>query len=360
MTYSMNLNKKKIHMVLAKHYPFASLNPYQGLMFRGLASHWINAIGIAGGLRELATEVRKGHADVLHLHWVHGAATFGNLPGALLRFGIFHSALLMARLKQKRIVWTVHNLVHHEHHRNWLDYLNSRLVALQAHAILVHGDSVIPVVASQLGVDKKKIHTIYHGNYKGIVQFQPPRKAKVGVRFLFFGLIRPYKGVENLLGAFQQLFGPHQLHIAGNVKFDNLKQTIEKHAADDPERITKELSFVSDERLQELLGWCDVVVLPYRDIFTSGSLLMAMTAGRPVVAPRAGLIPEYVDESMAFLYDPKDSNGLELALANAAGSDQLEEMAHYAAKRADDFDWDKICGKLAAIYAGDDQGVKSS
>lgn len=343
----------------AIHYPIASLNPYQDLMFQGLVTHSVNATGIEGGLRELAAETRSGHTGVLHLHWVHGAATFKKLPGALLRFGIFHSALLLARFKGTRIVWTVHNLVHHEHYRDWLDRLNSRLVARQAHAILVHGDSVVPVVASQLGVSKKKIYTIYHGNYKGVVQFQSPRKARDGVRFLFFGMIRPYKGVENLLHAFQKLAGSHQLHIAGSVKFDDLKQTIEKHAADDPARITTELSFVSDERLQELLGWCDVVVLPYRDIFTSGSLLMAMTAGRPVVAPRAGLIPEYVDESMAFLYDPTDPNGLELALAKAAQSDWLENMAHRAAKRADDFDWDKICGKLAAIYAGDDHGVES-
>ena len=343
----------------ARHFPFASQNPYQLLMFKGLESQAWEAFGIDGGLKGLITDAIATGDGVLHLHWIHGAATFHHLPGALLRFGIFHSALLLARFKGKRVVWTVHNLVHHEHHRDWLDRLNSRLVARQVDAILVHGDSVIPVVASQLGVSKKKIHTILHGNYKGIVQFQSPRMARDGVRFLFFGMIRPYKGVENLLHAFQQLAGSHQLHIAGSVKFDDLKQTIEKHAADDPARITTELSFVSDERLQELLGWCDVVVLPYRDIFTSGSLLMAMTAGRPVVAPRAGLIPEYVDESMAFLYDPKDPNGLELALAEAAQSDRLEDMAHRAAKRADDFDWDKICGKLAAIYAGDHQSLES-
>jgi len=352
--------KKKIDLVIAKHYPFASLNPYQDLMLQGLATHSVNAAGVEGGLRELVAVACSRNADVLHLHWIHGAATFQNLPGALLRFCIFQAALLVAKFNGKRIVWTVHNLVHHEHHRDWLDRLNSRLVARQVDAILVHGDSVIPVVASQLGVSKKKIHTILHGNYKGIVQFQSPRMARDGVRFLFFGMIRPYKGVENLLHAFQQLAGSHKLHIAGSVKFDDLKQTIEKHAADDPARITTELSFVSDERLQELLGWCDVVVLPYRDIFTSGSLLMAITAGRPVVAPRAGLIPEYVDESMAFLYDPKEPNGVELALANAAQSDRLEDMAHRTAKRADDFDWDKICGKLAAIYAGDYQSAESS
>lgn len=352
MTYLMNPPiEKNSHKGVVKHYPFASLNPYQSLMFQGLSSHRIQAIGIADGLRGLMAEAGLGHADIVHLHWIHGAATFRSLLGSLLRFGVFHSALLLARIRGKRIVWTVHNLVHHEHHRDWLDHFNSRLVALQAHAILVHGYSVVPVVAKELRVKKKKIFTIYHGNYKGIVQLQLPQRLGREVRFLFFGMIRPYKGVENLLAAFTQIVGSHRLHVAGCVNYGELRQVIEKHAGRDPDRITTELSFVSDQRLGELLGWCDVVVLPYRDIFTSGSLLMALTAGRPIVAPRVGLIPEYVDECAAFLYDSRDPRGLEHAMHEAAKSGRLEEMAHAAAKRADDFDWDKICSQLAKIYA---------
>ena len=70
-------------------------------MFQGLVTHSVNATGIEGGLRELASQVRWGHADVLHLHWIHGAATFDRLPGALLRFCIFQAALLLAKFKGK-------------------------------------------------------------------------------------------------------------------------------------------------------------------------------------------------------------------------------------------------------------------
>lgn len=321
-------------------------------MFDGLAPQGAYASGIDNGLRGLIFEARGGNADVLHLHWIHSAATSDNPIGAFVRLCVFHSAIFLARLRGMRIVWTVHNLVNHERSRAWLDRLNSRLVAREAHDILVHGDSVIPLVADELGIKPDKVKTIYHGNYAGIVRPQPPREPGNGVRFLFFGMIRPYKGIDNLLSAFQKISGPHQLHIAGMPKFDTLQHEIEAYAAQDPDRVTAELAFVPDARLEELFGWCDVVVLPYRDIFTSGSLLMAMTAGRPVIAPRAGLIPEYIDERAAFLYDPHDPQGLEQALAEAAQCSKLDEMAHHSAQRAEDFDWSSIGEKLVSIYRG--------
>jgi glycosyltransferase involved in cell wall biosynthesis len=48
---------------------------------------------------------------------------------------------------------------------------------------------------------------------------------------------------------------------------------------------------------------CDVVVLPYRDIFTSGSVFLAMSFGRACIAPHKGCIGEVLDDSGAFLYD---------------------------------------------------------
>lgn len=312
----------------------------------------IQPTGIKNGLRGLTAEAYSGDADVLHIHWIHGPATFENLLGALGRLSVFHAAILLALIRRKRVVWTVHNLFSHERERDWLDRWNAKLLAREAHAILVHGESAIPLVADQLGGKKEKMHVVYHGNYAGVVSPQPPREATGGVRFLFFGSIRRYKGVEDLLAAFLQTTGPHNLHVAGNPKFEELQYVIEDHAAQDPERVTTELQFVSNARLEELLGWCDVVVLPYRDIFTSGSLLMAMTAGRPVIAPRAGLIPEYIDDRAAFLYDPNDLQGLQGALGRAVQCRQLEEMAHHAAARAEEFDWISIGAKLAEIYNG--------
>lgn len=321
-------------------------------MFKGLLLHGVHAVGIDSGLSGLMTEARCGEAEVLHLHWIHGAATFDKPWGTLIRLSVFHAAIVLALLRGKRIVWTVHNLVNHERKRCWLDRWNAKLVAREAHAILVHGESATLLVADRLGVNKNKIHTVHHGNYMGVVRPQPLRAPIKGVRFLFFGMIRPYKGVKDLLAAFYRTAGPHKLHIAGTPKFNELQQAIEARAAQDAERVTTELEFVPDERLQELLVWCDVVVLPYRDIFTSGSLLMAMTAGRPVVAPCAGLIPEYIDDRAAFLYDLNDPQGLEHALVQAAQSSQLQAMAHQSAALAQDFDWTSIGARLAEIYNG--------
>lgn len=320
-------------------------------MFNALATHGIDTRKIDTGLRGLLIDSLFSNAKILHLHWIHGAVTGEKPWGILLRLGVFQIAVLTALLRRKRIVWTVHNLTSHERRHEWIDRWNARLVAWEAHMILVHGKSAIPIVANQLGIKGEKIRSVYHGNYAGVIRPQAPSpRSRKEVRFLFFGQIRPYKGIENLLSAFREVAGMHKLHIAGQCKFQELRKAIEDNSTDDFHRVTTELQFIHDNRLQQLLYWCDMVVLPYRDIFTSGSLLMAMTAGRPVVAPKIGLIPEYIDSRAAFLYDPTDPRGLERALTQATESDNLEAMAKQAAQRAEDFSWMSIAAKIAIAY----------
>jgi len=69
---------------------------------------------------------------------------------------------------------------------------------------------------------------------------------------------------------------------------------------------------------------------------------MAITSGRPVVAPKSGLIPEYVNDDCAFLYDPSDPDGLFMAINKAVNSEQLENMAACSLNQAQKFKWDDI------------------
>lgn len=352
---ALNHVSERVMTLKALHFPYSDKNPYQSLMFDGLAANGVEATAVRGGLRELFPTVFKSDADVLHLHWIHGPATYETVSGAALRLLTFHAAIIVWLLRRKKLVWTVHNLVNHEGRRAWLDRLHARLVAREAHHVLVHGESVIPIVQDEFRLKREKIHVIHHGNYDGVVRQTPAREPDGSVRFLFFGMIRPYKGVMDLLDAFRQVEGDHRLHIAGMPKYEELQRAIEEAAEQDRERVSLDLGFIPDEELDELLAWSDVVVLPYRDILTSGSLLMAMSAGRPVVAPRAGLIPEYIDEDAAFLYNPDAAEtALTQALADACRTvghgDKPQEMARQSSRQATTFDWSPIARDLAALY----------
>lgn len=320
-------------------------------MFQGLAENGVHADGIVEDPKKLLRLAVSSDARILHLHWIHSLATRSKRRRAAKRLLRFHTAILLWRLRRKTVVWTIHNLVNHEGKRAHLDRLNGRLVAREAHKIFVHGEGAIPLVRNEFRVSVRKISVIHHGNYEGVVGHTPARNPEHGLRFLFFGHVRPYKGILDLLRGFRALEGDHRLHIAGKPRSPELRSDVEKEWARDSSRVTLDLRFVPDQELDTLLAWCDVVVLPYRDILTSGSLLMAMSAGRPVIAPRSGLIPEYIDEQAAFLYDPSDPRGLVCALGHASWNrHELPEMAVASYTQSQGFRWTDICRHLAQEY----------
>jgi beta-1,4-mannosyltransferase len=94
----------------------------------------------------------------------------------------------------------------------------------------------------------------------------------------------------------------------------------------------------------------DAVVLPYRDVLTSGSAILAMTFGLPVVAPRIGCLPEALD-GCSILYDPDRPPGLRAALDEALRAD-LRALGARAAAVAASLDWGMVGARTAAIYRG--------
>lgn len=332
------------------HYPFAAGNPYQALMIQGLAQAGVTTVALPGSLPGLVGFLLGRHPHrVLHLHWLCGLVTGRSLAIALGKLCVFHFALRAWRLRGRKIVWTVHNLANHEHKRLWLDNLNSRLTARAAHALLVHGERARRTVMQTFDAPADKIHVIHHGNYSAMLPKPISLVAREGVRFLCFGAIRPYKGIGALLTAFGDLRGPHTLHIAGAVSCTAFATEINRQAARDP-RVRLTLEFIPDEKLAHYLAECDVVVLPYLDILTSGSMLMALSAARPSIAPRLGIIEDYTRDDISFLYDVADPQGLAGALHYASTSQDLPERSLRAQAQSQRFDWRTIGLDLAHLY----------
>ena len=108
--------------------------------------------------------------------------------------------------------------------------------------------------------------------------------------------MRPYKGVTELLSAFAALpDADARLVIAGKALDDAYAARVTALAAAD-DRVRLDLGFVPDDELQVYLRAADVVATPFLEIFTSGSVLLAMSFGKAVIAPRRGCVAETVDE----------------------------------------------------------------
>ena len=139
----------------------------------------------------------------------------------------------------------------------------------------------------------------------------------------FFGLIRPYKGLEDLIRAFEALPEDENAHYRLTIVGETWEgwNTPADLVATSPyrDRITFVNRYVSDAEVAEFFGKADAVVLPYHRASTSGILHIAMSHGLPVVVTYVGGLAEAVaDYEGALVVPPGDPAALQNALLQVA------------------------------------------
>ncbi len=93
----------------------------------------------------------------------------------------------------------------------------------------------------------------------------------------------------------------------------------------------------------------DVVVLPFQDILTSGSALLAMSFRKPIITPHIGCLSELLDSKGSFLYDPSEEEELLKAMQQALDA-SLDKMGLHNYDKAKHFTWNEIAQKLSELY----------
>jgi glycosyltransferase involved in cell wall biosynthesis len=168
---------------------------------------------------------------------------------------------------------------------------------------------------------------------------------------LFLGLLRPYKGLEELLPAFRSLPDPNAvLLIAGRPRPSDYAARLAAQANDDP-RVRWHPHFVPVDEVQLWMNAADAVVLPYRQITTSGAAMLAWSFGKPVIAPALPAFGEPMTGApfLGLLYDPTAPDGLAEALRQATTIDWQSRHEPILAW-ARQFDWPGIGRQLARLY----------
>jgi glycosyltransferase involved in cell wall biosynthesis len=169
-------------------------------------------------------------------------------------------------------------------------------------------------------------------------------------RLLFFGSVQEYKGVEDLLVAFAVL--PTDLNarltIAGECD-GTLRPVLAELAERSPQRVELRLERVPDDELTRLLAQAHVVVLPYRRSTTSGSAMLALCHGRPVVVPDLPGLSDLPEEAV-FRYDCT-VQGLAHALTEAVLADhsRLARMSKAADAYSASTSWSDIAEQTLAV-----------
>ena len=334
-------------------------NPYGGLLAHAMADLGVE---LTAGYRDQDWDEawlleNRQHLDVLHLNWPHYHYDIDTLAGNLARCAKFISFLSQARSLGYKLVWTVHNFYPHESTNRDLDHLARLAITSLSTAIIVHCEYAGELVRKHFHRNEG-IFVIPHGNF---IEAYPNEISKAEARqrvgvpehnfvYLYFGNIRPYKGLEPLFEAFSKLPDDDaSLLFAGKVYTDYGTTVVEQARQADPRIAIHPSHHYPNEDLQIYFNAADVVVLPFLDVLTSGSAITALGFGKPVIVPALGCLPELVNDSMGSLYDPQQANALEQALRTIRQRD-LAACSTAAYHRAESLSWDNIARQTLDAY----------
>jgi glycosyltransferase involved in cell wall biosynthesis len=135
--------------------------------------------------------------------------------------------------------------------------------------------------------------------------------------FLFLGNCRRYKNIHELIRTFRKIPGPARLLVVGKFHEESYRKEISALVAERNDQVAVIATHIADDDLQIYLNASDAVVLPYSEILTSGAAMLAISFGRPVVAPNAGYLTDVINDDCGLLYEREDPEGLLKAMTRA-------------------------------------------
>jgi beta-1,4-mannosyltransferase len=348
---------------LPEHEPVK--NPYGQLLIRSLRERGIRVIPMF--YRHLfALPALTGVPDVVHFQFVHPYIIAGEQPRsawrAVIKGTLFVTQVAILRLLGCRIVYTVHDLTSHEQHLAQIERFFTLLFTRLAHRIVTHGNAAKAAVIERFRLERSieklavTFHPVFSDAYPdGLSRVQARRALGIAddtMMLLSIGQIRAYKGLPDLIREFRTLQPTHsaELWIAGEAVDGPLAKELQG-LADSAPGVRILPTFQSPEAVEQLCKACDVIVLPYRAILTSGAAILAMGFSRPCVAPLLGCLVDVLDDQGAFRYDPQDPRGLHDALHHALiARERHAGMGAHNKERVKAWNWTAAAEFLEGIY----------
>lgn len=230
------------------------------------------------------------------------------------KFEYFDRTLLMLyyRLLRKRVVMTLHNVNagRRDQSDSWMNRSTLRMQYGLAHHLFVHTEKMRAELLEEFGIRGSKVSVIPFGINNASPQTNlsvPEAKQRLGLAasdkaILFFGRITPYKGLEYLIAGFRKALASVtglRLVIAGRPdQCEDYWRAIREDIQNEVRKgqILLRAEFIPDTETEIYFKAADVLVLPYREIYQSGVLILAKSFGLPVLASDAGSLKDSVLE----------------------------------------------------------------
>lgn len=295
-----------------------------------------------------------------HMHWPENVSGQRGLFQAVFGVTAWVVAVIVARRRRVPILWTVHNTAPHEDRRPWLTHRYMQWLAGTVDGwISLTSAGAEAVIAAYPALRTKPRAILPHGHYTAWYGPAPDRdsaRAEVGIEaddrlLVCVGRIRPYKNVPSLVAVFRETTDPRlRLLVAGRSEREDLLLRVEEMAEGDG-RVSLRLGHVPDHVLTRLLAAADGFVLPADELLNSGSALLALSYGVPVLVPDTPVMRELqasLGPTAVHMRDgPLDSD----QLVRFAGSVRSSEREAIASAVRSAHDWGPIGEATSELYS---------
>jgi glycosyltransferase involved in cell wall biosynthesis len=231
-------------------------------------------------------------------------------------------------------------------------------------AVVVHTARLAEQAGAELRIPTSKLNVIARGDLgvlRGPQLGREEARARIGISgsgpvLLFFGMIKPNKGLDHLLHAIPEVLQSNpdvRLVIAGEPveKFDRYKAIIAQLGIE--AAVITRLGYVRDEDVSPYVQAADLIVLPHTHVSLSGVAWVALGFGRPIVGTYVGGLPDLVENNVnGFLVPPGSAAALSQAIIRALRDP--EQLACMGVRGQERFrarhNWARTASETLALY----------
>lgn len=339
----------------------------------------INFLNLRGDQRSEASHFEKicrvlaYYVRLLHYALIAKAKIFHIIWNN--KFQFFDRTLLMLyyRVLRKKIIFTAHNInaARRDGKDSILNRVSLKVQYRLASHIFVHTEKMKSELLEEFGVSKNDVTVIPFGINNAVPNtdlIRAEARRRLGLErghrtILFFGSIRPYKGLQHLVTAFQKIAlanDCYRLIIAGEAHRDsqgyleNIQSIISNHSTKN--QVMQRIEFIPDEDTELYFKAADVLVLPYTEVFQSGVLFLSYSFGLPVIATDVGSFrDDIVVGKTGYLCRSNDANDL-AGKIDCYFESELYGMLESRRKDIQDYantsnSWDVVGESTRSVYA---------
>lgn len=321
--------------------------------FRGIygsTNKYIRGLRYARGLFASLFNARITKKRIIHYHFFKSGF-------------IELNSLVLAKLFGFSVAVTVHDV---ESFDKADDNYFSKLVFYIPNGLIVHNQASFNELIKKHPNTILKTQIIPHGNYlltnsevaDGLEFRERKCISKTAKVFLFFGQIKEVKGLEILIDAFAMVRKTRDdvvLIIAGKVwKDDFSKYSLLIESLGLRRFIVLDIRYIHDNEVAAFYAASDFVVLPYKRIYQSGVLLMAMSYSKPVIVSNLLGMTEIVEDNLTgFIFEANNAHSLAATMIRALNSNaSIPFIVNNAMnKMRGKFSWGSIGKETANFYS---------